>query len=164
MAGKKPQNRRSSSRERVSVAKLTAAIKAAGGVTGKAAKLVGIHRSTFNLYLQRHPELRDVVYEAREHVSDLAEVGLIRDIEKGKDWRLRWRWLATFARDRGFVEQLEIDETGELRKLQQANRELERRLLQQRRSTTACPASSPKRNGARRWREGYSDGLLLPQR
>ena len=107
------------------------AIQVTAGIVGSTAKRLNISRETMRQYMAKDFEIAAAVEEARNRISDIAENRLVDDIANGKDWRVRWRWLSVFAKDRGFTENVavEVDEAAETRRLREENAKLHRQLL-----------------------------------
>lgn len=94
-----------------SKAKVADALMLAHGVAGVAAVKLGVSRQTVYDYMKRWPDLLRVREDARETVTDRAELNIVKAIGGGDIKSSRW-WLQHQARDRGFGERLEVQHEG----------------------------------------------------
>ena len=89
----------------------TATIKAAlvecHGLAYAAARHLGLAPSTVFRRIQRHPELAELVKDARELRIDEAEGQLQAAIKRGEAWAICF-FLKTQGRSRGYSERLEV--------------------------------------------------------
>ena len=84
------------------------AIKKAGGFISMACKSLGCTRKTIYNYLDKYPELKDVVNDIREHYLDIAEASLIQKVKDGNTTELLF-YLKTQGKNRGYVEKQQLD-------------------------------------------------------
>ena len=84
------------------------AIEKAGGFISVACKSLGCTRMTVYNYMEKYPELKEVVSDIREHYLDIAEATLIQKIKKGNTPELLF-YLKTQGKNRGYVEKQQID-------------------------------------------------------
>jgi hypothetical protein len=86
---------------------MIAAITEARGLLSHAAKKVPCHPETVREYVKAHPEVKAALYEARELRKDDGESGLFTLMDRGDLAAIKY-YLATQAKDRGYVERQEI--------------------------------------------------------
>ena len=84
------------------------AINKAGGFISIACKSLGCTRKTIYNYIDKYPELKDVVNDIREHYLDIAEASLIQKVKDGNTPELLF-YLKTQGKKRGYVEKQQID-------------------------------------------------------
>lgn len=77
------------------------ALRKAGGIVGKAARELGIERSSLTQRIARNPVLQKAKAEGEEYVSDTAEGNVTKAIDDGDVSTSRW-WLAQKAKSRGY--------------------------------------------------------------
>lgn len=83
------------------------AIPGTGGIITKIAAKVGCTWFTCKRYIEKFPKVKEA-YEAEcERVLDLAESKLIKHIEKGQAWAIKYI-LSTKGRKRGYSERFEV--------------------------------------------------------
>lgn len=80
---------------------IAAALRATRGLLSDAAKQLGCSRQTISDYLERYPELKTVIVEAREAMLDFAEAKLYQHIAEGSERLLQFH-LQTQGRRRGY--------------------------------------------------------------
>lgn len=83
------------------------ALEKSGGLYKYAAKELGCDRRTISEYVERDAQLAEAAKGAKESMKDTAEWSLFRAIEAGEAWAVKF-YLATQAKDRGYVERQEI--------------------------------------------------------
>lgn len=66
----------------------------------------GVERHTVYRYLDRHPEMNEIVQDAREAMVDLAEASLFRAVLNGEAWAVMM-FLRTKGRSRGYIERVD---------------------------------------------------------
>ena len=74
-------------------------------------QLLGCTREAIRLRVNRYPELKQVLDEARESVIDVAEGALQRAVLNGEGWAIAFT-LKTIGKRRGYVEKTEQEITG----------------------------------------------------
>ena len=84
------------------------AVTKAGGFISIACKSLGCTRRTIYNYLEKYPELKEVVADIREHYLDIAEASLIQKVKDGKTPELLF-YLKTQGKNRGYVEKQQLD-------------------------------------------------------
>tara|TARA_R100000655_G_scaffold110106_1_gene167681 strand:+ start:301 stop:672 length:372 start_codon:yes stop_codon:yes gene_type:complete len=84
------------------------AINKAGGFISIACKSLGCTRKTIYNYIEKYPELKEVVNDIREHYLDIAEASLIQKVKDGNTPELLF-YLKTIGKTRGYVEKQQID-------------------------------------------------------
>ena len=77
------------------------AIVGSGGLISTVAQRLNVSRSTVHNYLERYPELNDLVIEERESILDFAESKLIKKINEEESWAIKFM-LSTQGRLRGY--------------------------------------------------------------
>lgn len=82
-------------------AQIEKALRSARGNISEAARMLKCGRSTVVLYIERYPELKNVVTEAREAMLDFAESKLRQHIENDSERMLQF-FLQTQGRRRGY--------------------------------------------------------------
>ena len=86
------------------------AITKAGGFISIACKSLSCTRKTIYNYLDKYPELKDVVNDIREQYLDIAEASLIKKVKDGATAELIF-YLKTQGRKRGYWEKQQMDMT-----------------------------------------------------
>jgi transposase len=92
---------------RPSNATMLKAIKGSHGIVSVVAKRLGVEWHTANTYIRADEETLQALRDEEEKVSDAAENQLVRKINSGDPWAVKF-WLTTKARKRGFVSKAEI--------------------------------------------------------
>jgi hypothetical protein len=72
-----------------------------------AAQKIGVDRTTMYNYIESHPELKEVLKEARETMLDHAESSLYRAVLDGEGWGVCFL-LKTQGKSRGYIERQEL--------------------------------------------------------
>jgi hypothetical protein len=90
------------------------ALRQEDGLLAPAARRLGCSRAGLYCYLDRHPQLWDVVHECRESVVDEAEMGLRTAIREG-DLRAIFYTLSTLGKWRGFITAKDLSPAGQSR-------------------------------------------------
>ena len=93
--------------ERLPVAKVAEALRAARGLQRFAAQKLGCHRHTVASMIRKYPELAQIVDEEREGVLDTAEAKLLEAIGRGEMTAILF-YLKCQGKRRGYVERTEI--------------------------------------------------------
>lgn len=90
------------------------ALRKGGGVLVRSARILAkeygrpITRQTLANYLERWPDLQDVLRQVKETLKDTAEDGLIEALEDRQSWAIQY-YLKTQGKDRGYTEKLEVE-------------------------------------------------------
>lgn len=84
------------------------AIKDTNGFISQAAKRLGISRVQLYRIVNSHPTVKEALDDAREDMKDFAEAQLFKNIKEGKEASVFF-FLKTQAKDRGYVEKIEIE-------------------------------------------------------
>lgn len=84
------------------------AINKSGGFISIACKSLGCTRRTVYNYIDKYPELKEVVTDIREHYLDIAEASLIQKVKDGNTPELLF-YLKTQGKKRGYIEKQQID-------------------------------------------------------
>lgn len=98
--------------ERFEARDVKAALELAKGNVSLAARKMSTTRSTLYNYLNRYPELKTVLTDARESMIDTAETALHAAAIKGEGWAVCFM-LKTIGRNRGYIEKHEVVITDE---------------------------------------------------
>lgn len=88
----------------LTVPRLADALRRSMGNKTRAAKRLRVHRSSVQEFVDRYPELRDVIMESEEIFKDDTVDAMHRQIKKGNIAAIIYT-LKTKAKDRGFVEE-----------------------------------------------------------
>jgi hypothetical protein len=83
------------------------AIVKSRGLLSFAAQFLGCERATVYSYLEKWPDLKQVVADQREGLIDVAESRLLGNIDRGDTTAIIF-FLKTQGRNRGYVERQEI--------------------------------------------------------
>jgi hypothetical protein len=83
------------------------AIEGSYGIKTIIARKLGCNRMTVENYIKRFPTIAKAVKQEREILKDLAEGRLVKAIQDGEPWAVKYV-LSTLAKDRGYVERQEI--------------------------------------------------------
>ena len=86
------------------------AIIKAGGFISIACKSLDCTRKTIYNYMDKYPELKEVVIDIREQYLDVAEAALIKNVKDGKSSDIKY-FLNTQGKKRGYIEKSELDIT-----------------------------------------------------
>jgi len=84
------------------------ALTKAGGFISIACKSLSCTRRTIYNYIDKFPELKDIVTDIREQYLDIAEAALIKNVKDGKSSDIKY-FLNTQGKRRGYVERSELD-------------------------------------------------------
>ena len=83
------------------------AITQAKGFVTYAAQILGCDRSTVHNYINKYPECKDALQDARHSMLDNAELQLLRQINEGNMTAIIFT-LKTIGKHRGYVERHDI--------------------------------------------------------
>lgn len=89
-----------------SVEEVAAALEKSKGMVSVAARMLDVSQQAVRQRISRHPTLQQVVKDAREATTDVAELRLYERIQAGEAWAVCF-YLKTQAKDRGYVERTE---------------------------------------------------------
>lgn len=95
------------SRELYTAEQFITAIKGSAGIISTIAKRVGCEWNTAKKYIEAHPSIKNAWENERETVLDMAETQLIKAVQCGKDWAVKYT-LSTIGKKRGYVERQEV--------------------------------------------------------
>jgi predicted transcriptional regulator len=98
---------------RITKANFKKALKGSGGIYSHVARKLGVSRQAVSQYIQKNPELMELIQQEEESINDLAESKLITKLNEGDNQMIKFR-LTTKAKDRGYVERQEIVNSGNL--------------------------------------------------
>lgn len=82
------------------------AIQSTMGNISRAAQMLGLSRGGLHRFIKDHPDIKDLVTDAREQMCDVAESSLHLAVAKGESWAVCFT-LKCLGKDRGYVERLE---------------------------------------------------------
>lgn len=97
--------------EKYTAAQVIAAVHETKGMLTIAAKRLGCDPVTVYRYVREYPTVAAAVKEARESVTDMAELALYKAIQEGEGWAVCF-YLKTQGKARGYVERQEIEHSG----------------------------------------------------
>lgn len=83
------------------------AIPKTGGIISTIAKRVGCEWNTAKKYIETMPTVKRAYENECEAVLDMAETELIKALQDGKDWAIKYM-LSTKGKRRGYVERQEV--------------------------------------------------------
>lgn len=83
--------------------KVKKAIMESGGLMSEAARSMGVRHLTLEQYIKRHPELREVIQEARSAFIDKAEMALRRLVDRDNLTAILFT-LKCLGQERGYIE------------------------------------------------------------
>lgn len=87
------------------------ALREAKGMVSIAARRLGVSHQAVTQRINRHPTLQQVRDEAREEMTDIAELRLYERIQFGDAWAICF-YLKTQGKERGYVERTELTGAG----------------------------------------------------
>lgn len=88
------------------------AIPGTGGIITAIAANVGCTWITAKKWIESRPTVKAAYEDEREKVKDHVEAALIREAKKGDGWAIKF-YLATQAKDRGYVKERTIRHRGD---------------------------------------------------
>ena len=97
--------------QRYTMQQVADAIRQARGMLTVTADILNCEPGTVYRYLERYPQLRLVVTEARERMTDIAENALYRAIEDTQPWAVAM-YLKSQGRSRGYGDQSQLEISG----------------------------------------------------
>ena len=83
------------------------AIVGSGGLISTIAQRLNVSRPTVNNYIQRYPELEQLVLDERENILDFTESKLIKKINEEESWAIKFM-LSTQGRPRGYGKHMDV--------------------------------------------------------
>ncbi|MBA3312619.1 MAG: hypothetical protein M3552_03205 [Planctomycetota bacterium] len=108
--------------------KIIESLRESRGMVYAAARRLGCSYNTIRRYVERYPEVAEVLEEERGRTGDQAESKLVEAIGRGDAWAVKY-YLSTQCKDRGYVERIEQHVSGSLDGLSEEQlAERERRL------------------------------------
>ena len=93
---------------KLSISKFKDALVGSYGVQAVIAKKCEVDRSAITLFLDRHPELRELCKAEREKIIDVSENRLFKAANNGEKWAVD-KILNTIGKNRGYIEKHEIE-------------------------------------------------------
>lgn len=90
------------------------AIAGSGGITSHVAKKLKCDWATARTYIDKYPEAIQAMEDEQEVINDVAENQLIKQIQKGEQWAVKFR-LTTKAKNRGYAETQHIEHSGNIK-------------------------------------------------
>ena len=101
------------SKQRCTKAQVIAALRETKGTQYLAAKRLGVSAKTVQRYLDRYPDIRDIIDESRQELTDTSELKLWQAVQDG-NLRAIFFVLRTQGKKRGYVERRELEHSGQL--------------------------------------------------
>ncbi|SRR5581483_2488233 len=92
----------------LTVEKVEGLLRKHHGIYAAVARSCKVTRQAVQQFVEAHPELKEVVADAREVPVDDAEISLFKAAKKGSAWAVRLL-LITRGKSRGYVEKAELD-------------------------------------------------------
>ena len=89
------------------------AIPGSAGIITTIAKRVGCAWHTAKKYIEKYATAKRAYEDECESILDLAEVQVIKQLQRGDGSMLRW-YLSTKGKNRGYVERVEQEQIGEV--------------------------------------------------
>lgn len=86
---------------RLNKKRVAEALRTSAGIQAVAAQKLMVSRPTLCRYLKRHPDLKAVIEETQDEVTDIAEGQLIAAMRKGEGWAIKY-FLDNFGQKRGY--------------------------------------------------------------
>jgi hypothetical protein len=93
--------------ERFTPEQVITAIQATHGMLALAAERLQCSPVTVYTYAKRYPEVQQAINESRERLIDIAELRLIKAVQKGEPWAIRF-YLCCQARSRGYAQKFDV--------------------------------------------------------
>lgn len=97
--------------QRYTMQQVADAIRKARGMLTVTADVLNCEPATVYRYIERYPQLRQVVNESRERMTDIAENALYRAIEDLQPWAVSM-YLKSQGRSRGYGDQSQLEISG----------------------------------------------------
>ena len=94
--------------------KLLEVAEACCGVVTYGAQMCKVDRNTFHRWILKHDWLKEAMTEARDNLVDMAEIGLIKAIEK-HDVKASIYVTSTLGRKRGYTQMIETRDRSKLK-------------------------------------------------
>jgi transposase-like protein len=88
--------------------KIAEMLRESAGVLSVAARRLGFTRSSLYNWIRDDEEMKTLIAEIRDEVTDLAEVKLFENIQKGRSEDIRF-YLRCFGKERGYIEVTRIE-------------------------------------------------------
>ena len=92
---------------RISKKRIKKAVEGSGGIVTIIARRLNRSRQQVYTYLEKYPDLKELVEEEREKIVDIAESKLIEKLKENKDWAISFV-LKTLGKKRGYTEKVEV--------------------------------------------------------
>ena len=100
---------------RISKKKFKEACKDSGGVQTVAAKLMGVTKQSLSVYLKKNPDMKKLLEEEADKVTDIAEHNINRDILAGDIETSKWALLnRKSGKTRGYGSKQEVEHSGKI--------------------------------------------------
>jgi hypothetical protein len=96
--------------KKLTVENVTTQLRKLDGNVAAVGRAFGVTRAAVANFITAHPELAPVRDEARETVKDDVESELYKQARSGEAWAVCF-FLKTQAKDRGYVERSEVEQT-----------------------------------------------------
>lgn len=98
--------------QRLSIKRITDALARNRGMVAVAARNLGCSRQNIYDWMERYPELKTVLADEREVMTDVAELSLYKQVQDGQGWAVQF-YLKTQGKDRGYVETTNVKHSGD---------------------------------------------------
>lgn len=98
--------------QRLSVKSISDALRKNRGMVAVAARNLGCARSTIYDWMEAHPELKTMLDDEREVMTDVAELSLYKQVQDGQGWAVQF-YLKTQGKGRGYVETVNMRHGGD---------------------------------------------------
>lgn len=99
-------------KKRLSVKSISDALSRNRGMVAVAARNLGCARSTIYDWMEAHPEIKQVLADEREVMTDIAELSLYKQVQVGEGWAVKY-YLSAQAKDRGYAETVNLKHSGD---------------------------------------------------
>ncbi len=93
---------------RLSEARVAEQVRNLKGNVAAVGRAFGVTRQAVAAYIERHSDLKAALRDAREEMKDNAESALYKAVLGGEAWAVCF-YLKTQAKDRGYIEKVEVD-------------------------------------------------------
>jgi hypothetical protein len=100
--------------EKLHVKLVAAKLREVHGNAAAASRHFGVNRTSMWRFIQKHPQLQEVLSECRETMKDMAESQLYNQVLAGDPGQVRF-FLSSQAKDRGYVPRTETTQVGAVR-------------------------------------------------
>lgn len=92
-------------RQRLTVKRITDALRESKGMISVAARRIGCSRTTIYAWAEEHPEIKATLEDERELMTDLTELSLYKQVQAGEGWAVQF-YLRTQGKKRGYGDEM----------------------------------------------------------